>query len=223
MSTMSSSPNFIPDVTEVLAPHIALFQRFADRLLQSMRVALPAQVQSFNAGPPATVSVIVATDEYVLQNEGGDSRINMQTKALPVPQEGTIDDIPVCFPSAGGWNVTFPIKNGDECLLVFLDTCLDAWWQNGGIGNKPISQRRHNLSDAVAVFGLRSTPRGLANYSTTAMEIRSDDGTVKMSLATGASNPRKIRRMGYSTLSRRDPARNHAGDSGRQRKARRMT
>jgi phage baseplate assembly protein gpV len=41
------------------------------------------------------------------------------------------------------------------------------------------------LSDAIAVFGLTSIPRALANYSTTAMQLRSDDGTTVIEL--GAS------------------------------------
>ena len=69
-------------------------------------------------------------------------------------------------------------------MAVFSDAALDAWLQSGGTSNAPISQRRHSLSDAMAVFGLRSTPRGLQNYSTTSAQLRSDDGAVVIDLAS---------------------------------------
>ncbi len=150
-------------------------------LSQSLRVALPAVVQSFQPGPPATVSVLVATKELVEANQG-ETALSLATQAVQLP---LLQDVPVAFPSAGGWSMTFPIQPGDECLLVFADTPLDVWWQNGGTENNPISQRRHSLSDAIAIFGLRSRPRGLAGYSTTSTQIRNDDQSVVIDLAPG--------------------------------------
>ena len=42
-------------------------------------------------------------------------------------------DLPVIFPRGGGVTLTFPIKEGDECLVVFSSRSIDFWWQNGGI------------------------------------------------------------------------------------------
>jgi len=104
----------------------------------------------------------------------------MQTQAVDLP---LLEDVPVFFLTGGGWSVTAPIVEGDECILLFADSAIDIWLQNGGTANNPITQRRHDLSDAFAICGLRSTPRGLASYSQSSMQIRSDDQTVMIDLA----------------------------------------
>ena len=94
-------------------------------------------------------------------------------------------DCPVQFPSGGGFSMTFPIKPGDECLVVFADRCIDAWWQSGAAnGAQPQAElRMHDLSDGFVIAGFRSQPRKLANYSTTDAELRTDDGQAHVRIA----------------------------------------
>ncbi|HXR75141.1 MAG TPA: Gp138 family membrane-puncturing spike protein [Bryobacteraceae bacterium] len=174
------SSNFGVSLEQRLTPSIATAQRLADSISQSMRVAIPAVVQSFSPGPPATVSVVVAINEFVMQDSGDDSTVSLETRAVQLP---VLEDVPVMVPSAGGWSLTFPIQPGDECLIVFGDASLDSWLESGGANNYPVSQRRHSLSDGVAIFGLRSKPRGLSGYPTESAQLRNDDGTVKIDLA----------------------------------------
>ncbi|MDR7283533.1 hypothetical protein J2X84_002357 [Pseudomonas corrugata] len=84
-------------------------------------------------------------------------------------------DCPVQFPAGGGCTLTFPVKAGDECLVVFSSRCIDAWWQSGGIQAQP-ELRMHDLSDGFALLGFRSQPRVIHGISTTATQLRSDDG-----------------------------------------------
>lgn len=171
---------------ERLTPSIARFDRLRDSLMQSMRVALPGIVQKFTPGPPATVSVLVATNEFAMytvdhsQEQLALQSLAPQTRPVQLP---LLQDLPVVMPGGGGWGLTFPIQPGDECLVLFSDTPLDVWLQSGGVNNSPISQRRHDLSDGVALFALRSTPRGVSGYSTSSTQLRSDDGTVVIDLA----------------------------------------
>ena len=182
-----TNPNFGQTFEERLTPSIARFDRLRDSIMQSMRVALPGIVQTFTPGPPATVSVLIATDEYAMYSihPAGDQLatrdLSPSTRAFQLP---LLQDLPVIMPGGGGWGLTFPIQPGDECLVLFADTPIDVWFQNGNTKNAPISQRRHDLSDGVALFALRSTPRGIANYSTSSAQLRSDDGTVVIDLAT---------------------------------------
>lgn len=173
------STNFGVSLEQRLNPSIARFDQFASLIMQSLRVALPGIVQSFTPGPPATVSVLIATNEYMLMSPTGDT-LNVSTESQQLAQ---LSDVPILVPSAGGWSLTFPIQAGDECLVVFADTQLDVWFQNGGLNNNPMNQRRHSLSDGVAVFGLRSAKTGLTNYSTSSAQLRSDDGSVVIDLA----------------------------------------
>ena len=170
-----------PTLEQRLNPSVERARALMDMIFQSMRVALPAVVTSFAPGPPAMVNVQVTTNEYVERNSGG-SVVSITSDPIALPE---LRDVPVMMPSAGGWSLTFPIQVGDECLIVFTDTPLDIWHQNGGTNNNPISQRRHSLSDGVAIFGLRSRPHGLANYSASSAQLRSDDGSVIIDLAAG--------------------------------------
>ena len=176
---MGAPNNFGLTLPESIAASVSRMNAVKASIMQSIRVSVPAIVQSFNPGPPATVVLQVALKEYV-QKSDPTGLFNPVTDIVALP---LLSDVPVVFPTGGGWSLTLPIQPGDECLAVFSDAALDAWLQSGGIDNAPISQRRHSLSDAMAVFGLRSTPNGLDGYSTDSMQIRSDDGTVVIDLA----------------------------------------
>ena len=46
-----------------------------------------------------------------------------------------------------------PIKKGDGCLIIFLDTDFTAWLENGNV-IPPATPRLHNLNDAIAIMGV---------------------------------------------------------------------
>jgi hypothetical protein len=71
--------------------------------------------------------------------------------------------------------MTFPVKDGDEGLVVFASRCIDKWWRDGGV-QEQTEYRMHDLSDGFAIPGFRSQKRTLDNVSTTAVQLRSDDG-----------------------------------------------
>jgi hypothetical protein len=142
-----------------------------------LRVAVPAVVTAFHAGPPQTVDVQPAVQESIYED------LKPTPTNLPL-----LPNIPVLIPVAGGFAVTFPITSGDECLVVFCDMCINLWRLNGAptTGSVALQEetRRHDLSDGVAVFGLTSKPRGIASYSTANMQIRSLNGNVKIDMSS---------------------------------------
>lgn len=87
-------------------------------IFTGLRVAMPGIIQSFD---PDTVTCIVQPAIYG-QKVGDDGKV--VSEAIPI-----IPDVPVVFPRGGGCTLTFPVKQGDECLLVFSDRCIDFWWQ----------------------------------------------------------------------------------------------
>ncbi|OBY59360.1 translation initiation factor IF-2 [Pseudomonas sp. AU12215] len=95
-------------------------------------------------------------------------------------------DCPVQFPAGGGCTLTFPVKPGDECLVVFASRCIDAWWQSGGV-QAPAEYRMHDRSDGFALLGFRSQPRVIGAVSTSAAQLRSDDGATFISVAPGGA------------------------------------
>ncbi|MCS7489192.1 hypothetical protein KQE47_01285 [Raoultella planticola] len=147
---------------------------------EQIRVALPGIIQSFDPGdddrPPTCV--VQPAIRYIERDNDG----NKNTKDYPL-----LVDVPVVFPRGGGCTLTFPVKEGDECLVIFADRCIDFWWQNGGI-QEPVDGRMHDLSDAFCIVGPQSQAKKIGGISTSAVELRSDDGSVKLALnpASGA-------------------------------------
>jgi hypothetical protein len=145
-----------------------LIRRNNDALATKMRVAIPAEVISFDEAVQ-TVSVQPLIQEKVISRADG----TVIWTPLPV-----INDVPVLFPQAGNFILTMPIQPGDVVQLLINDLCLDAWYENGGQQNW-MDRRRHDLSDAVAIPGLNAKPQAeaIAAVQTDAAEFRTKDRT----------------------------------------------
>ncbi|WP_336981886.1 MULTISPECIES: Gp138 family membrane-puncturing spike protein [unclassified Cedecea] len=133
-------------------------------LSNTLRVALPGIIQSFD---PQTVTCAVAPAIRGAQfaRDGTVSQVN-----YPL-----LVDVPVVFPHGGGCSLTFPLKAGDECLVIFADRAIDFWWQSGGI-QEPVDARQHSLSDAFVLPGPQSQAKKISGISTSAVQLRSEDG-----------------------------------------------
>lgn len=53
---------------------------------------------------------------------------------------------------------TFPLQQGDECILLFSDREIESWFINGDVNPEGYT-RMHDLTDAVAIVGIRSLPK----------------------------------------------------------------
>ena len=147
--------------------------------LCDLRVACPGIIQSFDA-TTQTATVQLALREPVVQPPSSPGTpVTITHETVPI-----IPDVPVVLPRAGGYALTLPITEGDECLVIFGDACIDSWWQAGGVQNL-LTGRRHSLSDAIAVVGLWNQTRVLNNYSSTTAQLRTDDGDAYIELASG--------------------------------------
>lgn len=148
----------------------------AQRIAQAAHQAriwtcLPATVVSFDAG------ACTVTAQPAIGGVAFDASGMPVATTMPV-----VADVPVVFPGGGGMRLTFPIAAGDEVLLVFSCRPIDSWWQSGG-QQRPANARMHDLSDAFAIPGPMSKPHVISGVSTSAVELRSDDGNTKLSVA----------------------------------------
>ncbi|MBC8950264.1 Gp138 family membrane-puncturing spike protein [Xenorhabdus sp. TS4] len=139
-------------------------------------VALPCIIQSFNAD--AVTVTAQPSIRWAVTNSDGIT----ESVVLPL-----LVDVPVIFPRGGGVTLTFPIKSGDECLVIFADRCIDYWWQSGGV-QEPVDPRQHNLSDGFAIVGPQSQARKISNISTSAAQLRTDDGAAYIELSPSNHN-----------------------------------
>lgn len=136
----------------------------SDSIFSMLRVSLPGIIESFD--PIACTCTV----QPALKGQTADELGNMKSAPLPL-----LVDVPVIFPRGGGCTITFPVKAGDECLVVFSDRCIDFWWQSGGV-QESVDPRQHDLSDAFAIVGPQSQANVIGNISTTTMQMRTDDG-----------------------------------------------
>lgn len=127
--------------------------------------ALPGVVAAVNLAAQ-TLSVQPTVQGSVASPDGAKQLVN-----LPL-----LVDVPIVWPRAGGFALTFPIAAGDEVLVVFASRCIDSWWQSGGIG-APAEARMHDLSDGFAILAPTSQPKKLPGVSSTNVQLRDEAGT----------------------------------------------
>jgi len=94
-------------------------------------------------------------------------------------KEVTIDyplliKVPIVVLTGGNSYLTFPIAAGDSCLLFFCDRDLDRWLINGQEKQPPSSERMHDLSDAIALVGVRNSKNLISGYSVSKVQLYSD-------------------------------------------------
>ncbi len=149
--------------------------------------ALPCVVHAYPAASglgPQLIDVQPCVNGRLLQQINGIS--GFVPTLMPI-----ITDVPIAWQGGGGVTATFPIKAGDECLVVFSARCIDAWLQNGFLppngstpnpAMTPPDARMTNLSDGFAFVGVRSFPRSFTPDMVDACLITDDQQTfVKLS------------------------------------------
>lgn len=161
MRTANERTASLPDVLRELS----------DSIYGGLRVAMPGIVNSWDKATQ-TAKVQLAIREKIIKNGA--------EKDVEIP---LLVDVPVVMPRAGGFMVAFAPKAGDEVLVVFADLCIDAWWQSGGVQNQD-EVRRHDFSDAFAIFGTWSQKRK-PSLPSSGIRIQSDGGGTYISVTSG--------------------------------------
>jgi len=139
-------------------------------------VSLPVIIQSFDP-VKCTCTAQPAIQALVRQKDGTQQYVNMPL----------LVDVPVCFPNAGDFVLTFPVAQGDEALIVFGDRCIDNWWNSSGIQPQVTTQgvgelRFHDLSDGFAIIGPFSKPNAPSGISTSTVQLRTKDGATYLEI-----------------------------------------
>lgn len=139
----------------------------------TMWTALPAVVQSADLGK----QTCVCQPTIKMQAQAPDGSSSWVTMPLLV-------DVPVQFPRGGGYVLTFPLKAGDEGLVVFASRCIDAWWQSGGV-QVQAELRMHDLSDGFFLPGFSSVPNVTPAVASDGVVLRNVAGDAYVKIDDG--------------------------------------
>lgn len=130
------------------------FQRRVDAALRRVNTSIPAKVLSYDRARQSIEAQPLVRVAYT--DESGVRRV----ERLPA-----VTNVPIAFQGAGAYSSTFPLAKGDTVLLLFSQASLDKWCTRGGDVD-PIDDRRFDLSDAIALPGLRAFPDALGDDAT---------------------------------------------------------
>lgn len=135
---------------------------------------MPGIIQSTNIASNGQIAAVVQLAiSGVMQSKDG----SISSANYPL-----LHDVPIVWQRGGNCTLTFPIAQGDECLVVFAARCIDSWWQSGGVNNVPAEARMHDMSDGFAICGPFSKATQISNVSTTTVQLRSNDGEAYVEL-----------------------------------------
>jgi len=141
-----------------------LFRIALDSRLMDLHTAMPGRVEKYDASKQV-VDVLPQLKRAVSDGEG-----DYVIEDLPV-----IPNVPVCFPRAGGFFVSFPIQKGDMVLIVFAERAIGAWKKKGEACD-PGDRRMHPLAGAMAIPGVYPSGSELGDADGSNM-VMGKDGT----------------------------------------------
>jgi len=158
-----------PDITSLLMKHKTNIKT----TLNAVNIGI---IQSFDAAKQtATIKVAIK----VVRDVKPDG-----TKTLT--EHPLLLKVPVMMLFGGNSFLSMPIVAGDTCILLFNDRDIDNWLVNGG-SQIPNSRRTHDISDAIAIVGLRDFQHSITDYLTGGIRLQFA-GNSKIDLTNNAIN-----------------------------------
>jgi hypothetical protein len=155
-----------------------LFQIAMGVAQSGMCVAMPGIVEFYNAALQIA-NILPALKRPYLNSDGSEGLDD-----VPI-----INDVPVVFPRGSGFFLSFPLKKGDNVLLVFQDLSIDEFvMSQGNVQLDPRSFQTHDLRDCVAIPGFYTQPKALRSAILTAGKMALGADGVSGKYITIASN-----------------------------------
>lgn len=140
---MKINTNYLEKTLQADLKHT--IQSYTNALAKELNCVRIGIVQEFFDNTNSTVKVKIASKYVVKYNQDGTQ---------------TTQDYPVIYAKICYCNPyeTFPLFPGDEVVLLFNDRELETWFINGQ-ANAQQHQRMHDLTDCIAIAGIRSLPK----------------------------------------------------------------
>lgn len=169
------------ELSQINPDGIVMYEQLVKNVLKTINTCIVAEIFDFDAEKQrATVRPCIKEKEILSQG---------RTLIVSLPQ---IFDVPVFFPFSGqsGFSITYPVKKGDYCLVVFCQRDIYNWKVYGGEQttneHEQGTQRMFDLNDAVAFVGFSPIPFAIKDFKNDAIEIRNTDRGVRVRIEENA-------------------------------------
>ena len=140
-----------------------LLKQAIDHRLMDVHTAMIAKVESYDA--KKQLVDVVPTLKRRLQNLDA----GWVSERLPM-----LCDIPVSFPRAGGYFISFPIQPGDFVQLIFNEVDIEEWL----LGTEPATacSQRFTLQGAIAIPGIFPQSKALLDADKANLVLGKEQG-----------------------------------------------
>lgn len=132
--------------------------------ISNMHTVIPAVIDKFNE---ETCTVAVIPKAQYRMPDG---------TTIDYPK---INNVPLVYPHSGTITIAFPVKKGDNCLLVFGEKSLDYWRYNRDTGK----EMSFDLTDAIAIPSMNPLPDSIVRLAAKehAVIVKTEGVTLKIS------------------------------------------
>lgn len=151
-------------------------------IAEVMRNAIAAKMLDLHTCFPASVESYDITEQTVdvkpllkaaIEAQDGLGQAKTLYRSFPV-----IPAVPVAFPRAGDYFMSFPLKPGHMVWIMCAEQSLDDWFANAGKETEPTDATRHTLNGAVAYPGVYPSASKLTDVHADNIVIGKNGGTV---------------------------------------------
>lgn len=143
-----------------------------------------------NTSIPAIINAFDATTQRVSATpaiKGQYTSLDLKISYVDCPM---ITNIPIAIQKGNGLLITHPFEVGKLCTLIFSQRSIDNLLLDGsrtaqpynGTGDFTATLRCMDMTDAMCFPGIITNSDTISNYNNNAVEIRTEDGKVKITV-----------------------------------------
>lgn len=161
-------------------------------------------LQSFNCHAIATINSITQneTNGLLLVNASLNysktyfNRLPNGTYQAQLVNYTQLLDCPLIVLGGGATSISFPVKAGDQCLILFNDRDMSNWQQQAnGFAGPVATPRLHSFTDAIALVGFIK----VSNYDPDHALLSNGNAEVGVPATTSGAAAAKVRIANQST------------------------
>lgn len=154
---MSDKQKFPPNL-------LAVLESLKSEIMKEINCVQIGTIESFDT-TDQTASISMNIKKIISVNADGSNVLEDRPLLVRCP----------CVILGGGSShMTFDIKKGDSCIIFFNDRDIDNWFFDGG-QSPPNSVRTHDLSDGIALVGVRNMQNKILDFFEDGIRIKFDE------------------------------------------------